>query len=137
VRDTISLGLESLLAQSEPDDPPDGAAAKAAYLLDIRSVTDLFRHGFVATLDLQREARQALREPGFRTWYDLADTEQSDTPADRLERAFVAALLGRHPLRGGFDLANPERIAAFGCRADVNVARVRLQRLIARQSKDS
>ena len=134
VRDTISLGLESLLGQQEPDDPPKGAAAaaKAADLLDILPVIDLFRHGFAATLELQREVRQALREPRFRAWYDLADTEQSDEPADRLERAFVAALLGRHPLRGGFDPAGAEKVKAFGCRAEVDVARLRLERLVAR-----
>ena len=45
VRDTISLGMESLLVQEE-NCLPDGAAAKAADLLEVWCITDLFRHGF-------------------------------------------------------------------------------------------
>jgi hypothetical protein len=132
VRDTISLGLESLLAKQEPGCPLDGpeAAAKASDLLDVWCITDLFRHGFAATQGLQQEVRQAMREPRFRAWYELADTQQSDEPLDRLERAFVAALLGRHPLHGGFDPAKAEAVKAFACLADIEAAHVRLKRLV-------
>ena len=132
VRDTISLGLESLLAKQEPNCPLDGpeAAAKASDLLVVWCITDLFRHGFAATQGLQQEVRQALREPRFRAWHDLADTQQSDEPVDRLERAFVAALLGRHPLCGGFDPARAEAVKAFACLADIDAAHVRLKRLV-------
>lgn len=134
VRDTISLGLESLLAQQEPDCPPAGAsaAAKAADLLDVWCISDLFRHGFAATLGLRQELRQALREPRFHAWYNLSDTEQSDEPADRLERAFVTALLGRHPMRGGFDPDKAGQVKAFASLAEINAALVRLQRLVDR-----
>lgn len=136
VRDTISLGLEVLLAQAEPDCPPEGAAAtaKALGLLEVWCITDLFRHGFAATLGLQQEVRQALREPGFSAWYNLTEMNQLDDPTDRQERAFVAALNGRHPLRSGFDLAKAEKIAAFTSLAEIKVAQVRLQRLLARIS---
>ena len=138
VRDTISLGLESLLAKQEPNCPLDGAAAaKASALLDVWCITDLFRHGFAATLALQQEVRQAMREPRFRAWYDLPDMEQSDEPGDRLERAFVTALLGRHPLRSGFDLAKAEDVKAFACLADIDAARVRLKRLVAQICRQS
>jgi hypothetical protein len=138
VRDTISLGLESLLAKQESNSPLDGAAAaKASNLLDVWCITDLFRHGFAATLALQQEVRQALREPRFRAWYELSDTTQSDEPIDRLERAFVTALLGRHPLRSGFDLAKAEDIKAFACLADINAAHVRLKRLVAQICRQS
>jgi hypothetical protein len=134
VRDTISLGLESLLAQQESDWTLDdgAAAAKASDLLDVWCIIDLFRHGFAATMGLQQEVRQALREPRFHAWYNLPETEQSDEPGDRLERAFVTALLGRHPMRSGFDLAKAENVKAFACLADINVAQVRLKRLVAR-----
>jgi hypothetical protein len=134
VRDTISLGMESLLAEQDPNVQLDGAAAavKAVGLLDVWCITDLFRHGFAATLGLQQEARKALLEPRFRAWYDLADTQQSDEPGDRLERAFVAALLGRHPLRSGFDPAQAEEVKAFSCLAEINAAHLRLQQLVAR-----
>ncbi len=132
VRDTISLGLESLLAQQDPPCPPDdaGAAAKAAELLEIWCMTDLFRHGYGATLVLQEEVRQALAEPRISAWYNLPDTEQSDEPADRRERAFVAALLGRQPLRGGFDPGNAETVRAFASLAEIAAAQVRLKRLV-------
>lgn len=134
VRDTISLGLEALLVQDQPDSPPDdpAAVARAADLLAVWTMTDLFRHGFAATIGLQQEVRKALVEPRFSTWFTLAETSQSDEPGDRLERAFVAALRGRHPLRSGFDLAHPERVKGFANLAEVDVARVHLQRLVGR-----
>ncbi len=134
VRDTISLGLESLLAEQEGNVQLDdaAAAAKASDLLDVWCITDLFRHGFAATLGLQQEARKALLEPRFRSWYDLAEAQQSDEPGDRLERAFVAALLGRHPLCSGFDSAKAEEVKAFSCLADIADAHLRLQQLVAR-----
>ena len=131
VRDTISLGMESLLVQEE-NRLPDGAAAKASDLLEVWCITDLFRHGFSATLELQQEARQSLEKPRFRAWYDLAETNQSDEPGDRLERAFVTALLGRHPLRSGFNPARAEEVKAFACLADIDAADVRLKKLVAR-----
>lgn len=132
VRDTISLGLESLLAQQESDCLLDdaAAAAKASDLLGVWCITDLFRHGFAATLGFQKEVQQALREPEFHAWYNLAESKQSDEPVDRLERAFVAALLDRHPLRSGFDLAEAENVKAFASLAEINVAHVRLKRLV-------
>ena len=133
VRDTICLGLESLIHKKEPDCPLDGAevAAKAADLLEVWYVSDLFRHGFAAVQGLQQEARKALGESLFQAWYELSDVNQSDESGDRLERAFVAALLGRHPLYSGFDPARPEEVKAFACLADIDTASVRLNRLVA------
>jgi len=132
VRDTVSLGLESLLAQQEPTCSPDdaAAAAKAAELLEIWPMTDLFRHGYAATMPLQEKVRQAMAEPRFAEWYNLPDTEQSDEPADRLERAFVAGLLNRQPLRTGFDPGNPETVRAFAEFVEIAAAQARLQRLV-------
>lgn len=134
VRDTVSLGLESLLAEQEEGGQLDSAAApaRAADLLEVWCITDLFRHGFAATLGLQHKARQALSESRFRSWFDLAESKQSDESEDRLERAFVIALLGRHPLRSGFDPVKAEDVKAFACLADINAAHVRLKRLVAR-----
>jgi hypothetical protein len=132
VRDTISLGLEALLVE-----PDSAAATKASDLLTTWSIIDLFRYGFAATLDLQQEVEQAMAEPVFLTWYELADTEQSeqaDETTDRLERAFVAALRGLHPLRGGFDPAEAGSVKAFASLAEIKTAQVRLKRLIAKIS---
>lgn len=131
VRDTISLGMESLLVEEE-NGMPEGAAAKASGLLDVWCINDLFRHGFGATLGLQQEARQSFDKPKFRSWYDLAETYQSDETGDRQERAFVTALLGRHPLCSGFNPADTEEVKAFACLADIDAAHIRLKKIVAR-----
>ena len=133
VRDTICLGLEALIDKKNPDCPLDGAeaAAKAADLLEAWYVSDLFRHGYAAVQGLQQEARKALGESLFADWYELSDVNQSDESSDRLARAFVAALLGRHPLSSGFDPARPEELKAFACLADIDAASVRLKQLVA------
>ncbi|MBU1059429.1 MAG: hypothetical protein KJ804_14035 [Proteobacteria bacterium] len=133
VRDTISLGLESLLAKKQFDGPLNGpvAAGKAAELLDVWYISDLFRHGFAATQGLQQEMRKALRDPRFRAWYDLLEMDQSDDLDEQLERAFVNALLSRHPLHGGFDLKKTEHVKAFACLADIDEAHIRLKRFVA------
>lgn len=134
VRDTLSLGLETLLVKQDASCQPDSpaAAAHAADLLEVWSITELFRHGFAATLTLQKQLQEAMGQPRFRDWYNLADTNQSDEPGDRLERGFVSALRGRHPLRGGIDPARDDGVMAFACLAEINVARDRLKRLSAR-----
>ena len=53
---------------------------------------------------------------------------------DRLERAFVSALDGHHPLRGGFDPVEVESVKAFTCLAEIKTARVRLKRLVGKIS---
>lgn len=133
VRDTISLGLESLLAQQQPDCLLDDAvaAAQAADLLTVWPMSDLFRHGFAATLGLQQETRKAIADPQFLAWYELPDSEQSDETGEQLARTFVTALLARHPVHGGSDMTKPEAVKAFSCLADIDVAKVRLQRLVA------
>jgi hypothetical protein len=132
VRDTLCLGLEALITKAEPDCSLDSpaAVARAAALLESWYLHDLFRQGFAATQPLQQEARQALREPKVLAWYELTDMEQSDDTGDRLARAFFSALLGRHALHSGFDMAHPEATKAFACLVDVDVARLRLQRLV-------
>lgn len=137
VRDTISLGLESLLVQKGSDGLLSGpeAAAKAFDLLEVWCLTDLFRHGFAVTQSLKHEAQKALRESCFQEWYNLSDTMQSENPdeaADQQDRAFVTALIGRHPLSGGFDFANAEDVKAFAHLADVKKAQERLKEIIAR-----
>ncbi|MBU0479920.1 MAG: hypothetical protein KKG47_02340 [Proteobacteria bacterium] len=132
VRDTISLGLQILLAAEDPPCPPDSAEApaRASALLDVWCVTDLFRHGFAATIGLQQEVRQAMAEPLFLAWYEMPDAEQSDEPEDRNDRAFVAALQGHHPLRSGFDPQKIERVMAFASPDEIEAASLRLRKLV-------
>lgn len=133
VRDTICLGLESLLNKECPDCrlAEAEAAGKALALLEKWYISDLFRHGFAAARSIQQEARKALTEPLFRVWYELAVVDQSDESIDRLARAFVAALLGHHPLHSGYDPALPEEVKAFTSLADIAAAQARLHGIIA------
>ena len=133
VRDTISLGLETLIANQEVNGllVTPAVLSQAADLLEVSSVNELFRHGFAATLPLQQQLQQAMASPDFRDWYNLADTDQSDEPSDRLERAFVTALRGRHPLRGGIDLAKDDGVTAFSCLDEIHTASERLKQLVA------
>jgi hypothetical protein len=80
----------------------------------------------------KQEARQSLDKAQFRNWYDLAETNQSDESADRLERAFVTALLGRHPLCSGFSPAHAEEVKALACLADIDADHGASKKLVAR-----
>ncbi len=136
VRDTISLGLESLLAKDDPARQAVNAKDPnlAVGLMAKWSLRDLFRHGYAATTALKTETRQALRLPEVLAWYELPDMEQSDEPDDRQDRAFIFALLSRHPLIGGFDPANADNLRAFSSLTDISVAQTRLHELITRLS---
>ncbi len=133
VRDTICLGLESLLNKECPDCrlTEAEAAGQALALLEKWYISDLFRHGFAAARSIQQEARKALTEPLFRAWYELAVVDQSDESSDRLARAFVAALLGHQPLHSGYDPALPEEVRAFTGLADLAAAQARLHGIVA------
>ena len=98
---------------------------------------DLFRHGYAATVAIQKETKQALRLPQVQAWYDLPEMEQSDEPDDRPDRAFIRAQLRRHPLVGGFDPADADLVRAFTSLADITAAQARLQRLVRRLSPES
>lgn len=136
VRDTISLGMESLIAQGETTPPADSAIddGKAVDLLKEWSMQDLFRHGFAATATLRHEIKQAMGLPQVHDWYELVEMDQSDEPFDRLDRAFVRGLLARQPLVGGYDQEDEETVRAFATLADIAAAQARLKRLIARLS---
>jgi len=134
VRDTISLGMESLLAKVDPGRQTEVVSDPnlAVGLMKEWSMRDLFRHGYAATATLQKEAKQAMRLPQVQAWYDLPEMEQSDEPDDRQDRGFIHALLSRHPLVGGFDPADANLVRAFASLADITAAQARLQRLIVR-----
>ncbi len=133
VRDTISLGLESLLYQDDPELLlADCAPQKALDLLSIWDINDVFKHGFVATESLQLQVQKALKEPCFKSWFELETARQTEESGDLLERGFVAGLLLRHALSSGFDFSKPEATKAFSCLADVDVAKMRLKRLVGK-----
>lgn len=134
VRDTISLGLEGLLVKEDQGKRPDSAIVPslAVDLMQTWSLRDLFRHGYAATLTLQTEIKAAMRLPQFRAWYELPEMERSDEPDDRLDRTFIRALLGRHPLVGGFEAVDENKVRAFASLGDIATVQARLQKLMAR-----
>lgn len=136
VRDTISLGMESLIAKESPTQQGDSAIddSKAVGLIKDWSMQDLFRHGFAATAALREDVKQAMALPQVHEWYEQLEMDQSDEPFDRLDRAFIRALLARHPLVGGYDQEDEETVRAFATIADIAAAQARLKRLVARLS---
>lgn len=134
VRDTISLGLESLLQRDGLNLQHDGdkALEQAVRHMQRWGLRDLFRHGYAASLALQQEIKQIMRRPQVLAWYDLPEMQRPDEPGDRLDYAFVSALLGRHPQLAGFDPDKPERVRPLASLADLTAVQARLERLAAR-----
>ncbi len=129
VRDTVSLGLETLAAR-EPDDQP--LAARAATLLHRWPVRLLFAHGHHATLPLADQARALAARPEVAAWLQQPETERTDYGAERADRELMRALLGPTPLEAGFDPLLPARRRAFAGSAQLDAARQRLDELAAR-----
>lgn len=129
VCDTISLGLESLLVE-DGELHITAAGLRAVDLLGIWEISELFKHGFAASLEVQKQVKSALEKPEFREWFELATAKQSEDAGDLLDRAFITALLGRHPLWGGFDMAKPDAVKAFAGRKDLTAATLRLQQVV-------
>lgn len=139
VRDTISLGLETLLSKTASDEQANKGGSDALRAVDFMkqwSMRDLFRHGYAAATPLLHDLKKAMQLSSFHAWYSLPELEQSDEPEDRLDRAFIHALKGRHPLFGGFDPAQSGKVQAFACRADIIAAQLRLQQIILRVSQE-
>jgi hypothetical protein len=126
VRDTVSLGLETLLG-NEVATPE--ASARAAALLDRWPVRDLYRHGHSQALRLQRKARVLLDRPAVAEWLATVETEANDYDPERANRELMRALLLPAALYGGFDPLRPERTKAFACRAEITAAEERLEQI--------
>jgi len=134
VRDTISLGLEVLLARDEPQtasDPADATKA-AAQLLGQWHLRDLFRHGHAATAELARAARALAADPVLASWLDKVEPEGNEYTDERRDRAFLRALIQPKPLYAGLDLVAPDRARAFGSRKDLREAEARLEAVRSR-----
>ncbi len=132
VRDTLSLGLEVLLARVDPSvaAPSDASLSLAADLLTRTPTREVFRHGHAATVPLGRSARALVQDPVIGSW--LEQSESEGPIAGQLDRFFVHALTAHPLLHGGFDAAQPRRVKSFSSRAEVDGATARLDELAAR-----
>jgi hypothetical protein len=119
VRDCLSLGLECL----QNDAPSAGGAAA---LLNDWPLKDIFRHGHVPVARLAQDARDLWSDPIARAWLERG--QDSSTPdSERLDRAFVRALVRHPPLLSGYDVGQPESARAFRSRQEVAEAEQRLE----------
>jgi hypothetical protein len=134
VRDVLSLGLEVMLSPNEPLEAAesDAVAGRAAELLLLWPLSDIFRHGNHASAKLARRAKELTSDPVVAKWLDTHETERDDYSEDRRDRAFVRALLGRPPLLGGFDAGRPDKVRAFASHGDLRAAMERLEGIATR-----
>ncbi len=134
VRDTVSLGLEVLIAGAEPLPFPEGeqAADRAAALLRTWPVREVFRHGHQVVAHLRTTAAALAEDPEVRAWLATVETDATDYGAERRDRELVRALLLPAPLYAGFDPIVPEKRKAFGSRQEVAAAEAALDRLARR-----
>lgn len=122
VRDTVSLGLETLAG-------PDATDADLASYVTAWSLVDLFRQGYQQVLPLQKRANTLVRDPVFMAWYQKVETEADDYAQDKRDRAFVRALLQTPPTFAGVDPTKPNVGRAFASRAEIDEASARLAAL--------
>jgi len=133
VRDTAALGLEVLLEHERHHSKGTAAdAADAALLLGRRRVRDLFKVGHHEAVRLQKAARALGSDPVVAAWLNQPSLEKDDYSQDRLDRALIKALVGARPLYGGFDPIKPDRLKAFGSKAELEEAEARLDAISRR-----
>ncbi len=128
VRDTLSLGLESLLFGDGPVEYTDATTSAAVAAMAAQPLQLVFRHGIAATLELSADARRLLADPVVTTWAD--DAARADDDATfAADRAFLVALAAKRPLLAGWDLFNPSSCRALSSVADLHAAEQRLSTL--------
>lgn len=129
VRDTVSIGLETLITAKEAS---QSDSATAAGLLRQWSMSDLFRQGYAELQTLAEPAHRLANDPVIATWLAPVAVEEQDYGPDRLDREFLRGLLARFPEHGGFDPAQPTRRASFASREELGAAATRFDE-VARQ----
>lgn len=125
VRDTVSLGLESLTGKEAGD-------AELASLVSAWSLVDLFRQGYQQVVPLQKRASTLARDPVIAAWLQKVETEADDYAEDKRDRAFVQGLLHVPPLLAGTDPMKPRAAKAFASREELTAAEQRLAGLAQR-----
>jgi hypothetical protein len=124
VRDTVSLGIESLMTVVADNDSDDD---RAAALVRTWSLTDLFRQGHQQSVALQRSAGTLAADPVVKAWLDKTESEADDYSQDKQDRAFVRGLLQIPPLLVSPDPLKTTASRAFASKNDIDSARTRLE----------
>ena len=122
VRDTVSLGLESVAGADAPD-------AELANLVTAWSLVDLFRQGYQQVVPLQRRAGTMARDPVVAAWLQRVETEADDYSEDKRDRAFIQGLLHVPVMLAGTDPLKPKSGRAFASREEIAAAEQRLEAL--------
>ncbi|HSI05617.1 MAG TPA: DUF6178 family protein [Myxococcota bacterium] len=122
VRDTLSVGLESLAGK-------DAADAELANLLSAWSLVDLYRQGYQQAVPLQKRAGTLARDPVVAAWLQKVETEADDYSEDKRDRAFVQGLLHVPLMLAGTDALKPTSSRAFASREDIAAGEARLTAL--------
>ncbi|MBC7795152.1 MAG: hypothetical protein H7Z43_15715, partial [Clostridia bacterium] len=125
VRDTVSLGMESL---------KPGSDEAAGVLLRSWSLVDLYRQGHTQIVALQKKAGTATRDPVFKAWLDKTGDEREDYNQDRADREFVQSLLRTPPRLAGETTIGSSKARSFVSVAEVATATERLTALVERLS---
>ncbi len=126
VRDTVSLGLESLMDVVAGNESDDDRAAGAP-MRHLQSLNDLFRQGNQQTVALQKTAGTMSADPVVKVWLDKVETEDDDYSQDKQDRAFVRGLLTIPPVLVSPDPLKTTTTRAFAAKSEIETARHRLE----------
>ena len=124
VRDTLSLGLEVLLAENLDalESYSDDILEAGEQVIAKNSLEQLFRYGFQPLRDLQGQAQKLFDDPVFSAWFQQDD----ETQEAKCDRAFLSGLLFAHPALSGFEKLDPHKQKAFSKKSEIDDAQKRL-----------
>ena len=128
VRDTLSLGLEAMLAeemQLEDSYSEEFLAAGENTVLKA-SLEHIFRHGFQLLRGLNDRTQELFSDEVFAAWFQQDD----DAPDSRADKAFLSGLLFAHPILSGFDKLDPHKQKSFSKQSEILEAQDRLEALL-------
>ena len=128
VSSTLSLGLESMIRNHQPNKVEADADVLSSALMFVQNWTlrDVFRAGFSHLKELQTDTRRVLEDPVFSHWATQPDKDGDEYTQERRERAFVIGLAKARPLLCGEDAIHPKRGRPFGTLAEVHQAAAQL-----------
>jgi len=124
VRDTLSLGLEVLLAEKTDVLEPYSEAIleTGENIIAENSLEQLFRYGFQPLRGIQGQAQKLFDDAVFSAWFQQDD----ETQEAKCDRAFLSGLLFAHPILSGFETLEPHKQKAFSKKSEIDEAQKRL-----------
>lgn len=128
VRDTLSLGLETLLLQNTPEVMlNDADDERAAYLLRQWHLSDLFRWGHKEAMQLRQKVATLFKDPVLAHWLAQPTAEGDELGQEHLDKLFIRGVLQKAPL---YD--DGKRAKAFGSKHEISEADQRSQAIAER-----